>query len=219
MIDTDSGPTVTVCIPHLVLPILLNRPRCQTFSRMGQITDSLSPVKNDILGILQREQDHAVELLSLSPLLSSLFISYANRAAALETTSATPSPESEEWKSLQDTVAGLQEENEKLKLENLEVVGKMDAAMASREAFCSQVSSLKEVNTTQQGDIRLLRAELAEVKVEYDRLVADSNAERTALRIKNSDLEVSTHIWSSIECALTRATRVGTTRRVEGDRC
>ena len=49
-------------------------------------------------------------LLSLSPLLSTLFLSYANRAAALESASATPSPESEEWKELQATVSQQQKQ-------------------------------------------------------------------------------------------------------------
>jgi len=76
-------------------------------SQMGSITNSLSPTtQNDILGILQREQDHAMSLLSL---LSSLFISHANQVVALESASATPSPDSEEWKTLQAIVAALRE--------------------------------------------------------------------------------------------------------------
>ena len=153
---------------------------------MGPITNSLSPAtQSDILGILQREQDHAVALLSLSPLLSSLFISYANRAA-----SSTPSPESEEWNALQTTITALQEENEKLKSDNLEVTEKLEVAAASREAFRSQVSSLREVNVTQQDDIESLRAELAEAEDKHDRFVVDSDAERAALQIQVFDLEV-----------------------------
>ena len=129
-------------------------------------------------------------LLSLSPLLSSLLISYANRAAALESASATPSPDSEEWKALQATVTALQEENEKLKLEAHDMAGKLHAAEASQEAFCSQVSNLKEVNATQQDDIVSLRAESSEVKNKYDRLMADSSAQLAALHVQVTDLEV-----------------------------
>ena len=132
-----------------------------------------------------------MSLLSLSPLLSSLFISYADRAAVLESASATPSPESEEWKTLQVTISALREENEKLNRETREVVGKLAAAEASQEAFRSQVLSLKEVNTTQQDDIESLRAELVEAEDQCDRLVADSNAERAAFQIRVLDLEVN----------------------------
>ena len=132
-----------------------------------------------------------MSLLSLSPLLSSLFISYADRAAVLESASTTPSSESEEWKILQATISALREENEKLKSETCEVAGKLEAAEASQEAFYSQVLYLKEVNTAQQDDIRSLRAELVEAKDQRDRLVVDSNEERAALQTRVLDLEVT----------------------------
>ena len=132
-----------------------------------------------------------MSLLSLSPLLSSLFISYADRAAALESAPATPSPESEEWKALQATITALQEENEKLKSETHQMAGKLEAAEASQEAFRSQVASLREVNMTQQDDIKSLRAELVETEDRHDNLMADSDAERAALQIRVSDLEVN----------------------------
>lgn len=158
---------------------------------MGSIMNPLSPAtQNDILEILQREQDHAMALLSLSPLLSSLFVSYASRAAALESTSSTPSPESEEWKSLQATIAASLEENERHKSENLEVARKLEAAVASHEAFRSQVSSLKGVNATQQDDIQSLRAELVKARGKYDQHVVDSNTERDTLQVQVFDLEV-----------------------------
>ena len=43
-----------------------------------------------------------MSLLSSSPLLASLFVSYANQVATLESVVVTPSPESEEWKALQE---------------------------------------------------------------------------------------------------------------------
>ena len=163
---------------------------------MGPITASLSPAtQSDILGILQREQDHAMALLSSSPLLSSLFVSYANRAAALESASSTPSPESEEWKTLQTIIAELREENGELKSENFGVTGKLEAAVASQEAFRSQVLSLKEINTTQQDDIKSLRAELTEAEDNYDRFMVDSNMEKASLQVQVSDLEVGARFW------------------------
>ena len=43
-------------------------------------------------------------LLSLSPLLAGLFISYTNRATTLKPAVATPSLDSEEWETLRDTL-------------------------------------------------------------------------------------------------------------------
>ena len=129
-------------------------------------------------------------LLASSPLLASLFVSYANQAAALESASTTPSPESEEWKALQNAITTLQEEIENLKSENLEIAEELESAEASREAFRSQVSSLKQVNTTQEDDIKALRVELTETEDKYDRLMVDSNAEKAALQIQALDLKV-----------------------------
>ena len=85
-------------------------------------------------------------LLSSSPLLASLFVSYANQAAALESTSTTPSPGGEQLRSLQNTIVILQERIEKLTSENLEAAEGLEAAAASQEAFRSQVSFLKDVS-------------------------------------------------------------------------
>lgn len=165
---------------------------------MSPIANSLPPAtQSDILGILQREQDRAIALLSSSPLLASLFVSYANQAAAFE--SYTPPAESEEWKALENTVSRLQEEVDKLKPENLEITERLVAAGASLEAFRSQVTSLKEVNVVQRLDIGSLQAELFESKDKYNRLVEDSNAERDVLQSTVSDLKVSSEI-SGLTC-------------------
>ncbi|KAF9645580.1 hypothetical protein BDM02DRAFT_3119982 [Thelephora ganbajun] len=136
-------------------------------SKAGLIASLFPPhaAQSDILAILQREQDHAVSLLSLSPLLSSLFVSYANRAAALESASTTPSLESEEWKVLQSDIAALREENEKLRFENHELVVKLVAAEASQKASRS------------------------EAKDTYDQLIMGSNAEKTVHQVQISDHE------------------------------
>ena len=129
-------------------------------------------------------------LPSLSPLLFKSFVSYANRAAALESVSPAPPPDIKEWKAFQAVVDALRKENEKLISEKLEVTGKLEAAVAFQDALSSRVSSLKEVNTSQQNDIKSLRAELAEVKEKYDRLRVDPNMELAAPKIHVLDIEV-----------------------------
>ena len=128
-----------------------------------------------------------MSLRSLTPLLLTLFISYINRVTARESLSATPTSQSEEWKTLQATITALQEENEELKSENREVVGKL---AVSQGALRSQISSLKEANVAQQGDLNSLRAELVEATAQHGRLTVDSSKERVALQIRVADLEV-----------------------------
>lgn len=121
-------------------------------------------------------------LLSLSPLLAGLFVSYANRAAAFGTTPATPSPEQN---GLQDTITMLQGEIKKLQSD----IHKVAEALGRAEG--PQILPLRQVNTIQEDSINSLRAELIETKNKYDRLMVDSNAEETALRYQILDLEVS----------------------------
>jgi septal ring factor EnvC (AmiA/AmiB activator) len=125
-----------------------------------------------------------MSLLSLSPLLSSLFISCADRVVALEPTPATPSPEREERKTPRTTITTLQEENEKLKLETHEMMGKLEAAETLQETLSRTLR-----RSARQNDS--LRAELAEAEARHDRLTVDFNAERAALQIRVSNLEVS----------------------------
>ena len=91
--------------------------------------------------------------------------SYANQATTLESVSATPSPESEERKALQDNIAT---EIKKLKSENHEMEEGLEAAEASQEVFRSQVLSLKEVNMSQENDIESLWVQLFATKERYN---------------------------------------------------
>ena len=194
-IDTTPDHIATVRTHRFTSFSCLNRLRHQVPSRMGPITNSLSPAtQGDILAILQREQDHAMSLLSLSPLLSTLFISYANRTAALELASATPSPESEDRKTLQTTVTALREKNDKLESENRDMAGKLEAAASSQEAFRNLVAALKEDVKDQQDGFRTLTEQYTEGSDRYNRLVAESTTEKAAFQAQVLDLEVSIHI-------------------------
>jgi len=158
-------------------------------SRAALTANPLSTSQSDIIAIFQQEQEHALSLLSLSPLLSTLFVSYASRAGPRGSGSSTTSTDSEEWKVLQDTIASLREENEKLRLEARDMVRKLAMAEASQEMLRSHVSSLDESNAIHREDIKSLRAEIMDVQEKYDRVMADSEAERATLRVKVSDLE------------------------------
>ena len=70
------------------------------------------------------------------------------------------------------------------------MAGKLEVAKVSQGVFCSQVSSFKEVNVTQQENIRSLQAEAFEVKVKYGQLVVDSNSRKGILQAQVWGLEV-----------------------------
>ena len=136
---------------------------------MGPITNSLSPATQD------------------DPSTSN-----TNRAAVLESISTTPSPESEEWKSLQAIVAALREKINELESENRDLVGKLGVAASSQEALRTQVAALKQDAENQQDGFRMLTLQCAEGNNRYNRLVAESTAEKMAFQAQILDLEVST---------------------------
>jgi len=71
--------------------------------------------------------------------------------------------------------------------------------LESAKAFRSRVSSLKAVSTTQQDNIKSLRAELAGAKEKYDQHMADSDADKAALQVRVLDLEVCSDLRLIIE--------------------
>ena len=135
-------------------------------------------MQSDILEIFQQEQDRAVSLLSLSPSLATLLLSYSNRV------------EIQNRRAFSEAIIQLLEENQRLKSEAPEMVQRLRATEASQKTVRSQLSSLREAGATHQNAIDSLREELVEVEDKYDRFMADSNAEKAALHLQVLDLEV-----------------------------
>ena len=181
--------------------IVLTNACSQLSLKLGTISSATVPAApSEVLGIFQREQEHAMFLLSLSPLLSSLFVSYASRAASHESASSAPaySPENDEWKKkLHDSVSALREENRRLQSENREVVLKLEAVQASQEGSLSHISSLEQVNAAQQNEINSLRKELVEAKDSYEQVMKGWNVEKTAYLTRISGAEVGFSAFSA----------------------
>lgn len=119
-------------------------------------------------------------------------------------------------------MSAFREENEKLRSETREIAARLEAAEASQEVLRSQISSLEEVNTSQREDVNSLRAQVSEAQLKYDRLVEDSNAEKAALKVQISDLEVGFTIASGRglnPVVDTCVVWIDTTGTVKGHRC
>ena len=172
---------------------------------MGLITNSLSPTQSSIIGTIQRGRNDATAPLSSSPLLSFHFVSYANRTAALGSTSSTPSPESEgrkdlqtttspeskERKDLQTTISPESEEQKDLQTAiPPESEGRKDL-QTTIAALREEIGRLKQENLEVTGQLEMAVAS----KEKYDRLMVDLNAERATLRRQVSNLKVSIRIW------------------------
>ena len=107
-----------------------------------------------------------MSLLAASPLLSSLFLTYANRAAALDGPSA-PSPIDIEWSEMKTMNSRLQEEVALLRAQLNEETERAKAAEDCVEALRAQLSSVKSTNLDLEAAVSGERKRLEVVTSEY----------------------------------------------------
>ena len=107
-----------------------------------------------------------MSLLAASPLLSSLFLTYANRAAALDGPSA-PSPIDIEWSEMKTMNSRLQEEVALLRAQLNEETERAKAAEDCVEALRAQLSSVKSTNLDLEAAVSGERKRLEVITSEY----------------------------------------------------
>jgi len=142
---------------------------------------SMSNTQKDILQIIRKEEDHAMSLLAASPLLSNLFLTYANKAATLDGPSA-PSPIDLEWTEMKAVNGRLQEEVASLRALLEKETERAKVAEDCVGALRAQVSSFRDTNgelekaVTEEGD----RAD--EISFEFAKYKRDTAGTITELR-------------------------------------
>jgi len=123
-------------------------------------------MQRDILQIIRKEEDHAMSLLSASPLLSSLFLTYANRAATLDGPPA-PSPVDVEWTEMKTLNNRLQEEAALLRDQLKRETDRAKVAEDCVEALRAQLSSVKCANRDLETEALEERIKLEAITSEY----------------------------------------------------
>ena len=103
----------------------------------------MSNAQKDVLQIIREEQDRAMSLLAAR--LSSLFLTYADSAAALDGP-PTLSPIDPEWSEMKTLNSSLQEEVASLRAQLEKETGRAKTAEDRVEAFHAQIASLKDTN-------------------------------------------------------------------------
>ena len=124
-----------------------------------------------------------MSLLSASPLLSSLFLTYANRAAALEGPPA-PSPIDLEWTEMKTLNSRLQEEIALLRDQLSKEVDRAKVAEDCVEALRAQLSSVKSTNRNLETEALDERTKLEAVTSEY--VVYKKEAKNTIAELRNT---------------------------------
>ena len=126
----------------------------------------MSNAQKDILQIIRKEEDQAMSLLAASPLLSSLFLTYANRAAALDGP-PTPSPIDREWSEMKALNSSLQEEVTSLRAQLEKEAVRAKAAEDCVEALRAQVSSFRDTTHALEVEVSNEHAKLEAITSEY----------------------------------------------------
>ena len=145
--------------------------RSQLISGAQTLQDLINPsfmsnTQKDILQIIRKEEDHAMSLLSASPLLSSLFLSYANKAATLDGPQA-PSPIDLEWNEMKILNSRLQEEVASLRAQLDKQTGRAQMAEDCVEALRAQITSVKDANRDLETKVSKERAESEAITLQY----------------------------------------------------
>ena len=136
-----------------------------------------------------------MSLLAASPLLSSLFLTYANKAAALDGPSA-PSPIDLEWTEMKALNNRLQEEVASLRAQLAKEADRAKAAEDCVEALRAQLSSVKDANcnleiTVSDGRDRLeaTTTEYAGYKKEMADTIAELRSTMDAGTVSRADFQ------------------------------
>jgi chromosome segregation ATPase len=147
----------------------------------------MSNTQKDILQIIRKEEDQAMSLLAASPLLSSLFLTYANRAATLDG-SPTPSPIDKEWAEMKASNKSLQDEVESLRAQLHKETERAKAAEDCVDALRAQLSSVKNANCDLETALVDERVKLGEITTEYEEHKKEATRTIAELRV-NMDKE------------------------------
>jgi len=140
-------------------------------SKTSTLQDMVNPSfmsnsQKDILQIIRKEEDHAMSLLAASPLLSSLFLAYANKAATFDGPAA-PSPVDLEWTEMKALNNRLQEEVASLRAQLDKETDRAKTAEDCVGALRAQLYSVKEVNYDLETTVSKERARLDAMTSEY----------------------------------------------------
>ena len=143
-----------------------------------------------------------MSLLAASPLLSSLFLTYANKAAALDCPPA-PSPIDTEWIEMKTQNNRLQEEVALLRVQLDKETDRAKMAEDCVEALRAQLSSVKCTNndlemavSDERAKLRAITSEYAEHKKETEDTISElrTTVGREAVSCSNSPIRYRTLI-------------------------
>lgn len=135
-----------------------------------------SPVESEVLHILQKEHTHALSLLRSSPLLSSLFVSYASRASSppvhsqssSSSSSPTPSHNDERWSDLKTSFETLRTDHHKLRADYVNLTKQVELDQKEMTGLRDRFADIQRQHLTAENELINAQGEIREMHTKYD---------------------------------------------------
>jgi len=162
-----------------------------------------SPVESEVLHILQKEHTHALSLLRSSPLLSSLFVSYASRVSSSPTPSQSPSPSppptpsrnDERWTNLKTSFETLRTDHDKLRADYVDLTKQVEQDQEEMTELRERFADIQRQHLTAETELIKAQGDTREMETKYDAALLklqqrDMSQERMTVELESAHAEI-----------------------------
>ena len=162
-----------------------------------------SPVESEVFHILQKEHTHAISLLRSSPLLSSLFVSYASRApsppihspSSSSSTSPTPSHNDERWSDLKASFGTLRTDHDRLRTDYVNLLKQVEQDQKEMTELRERFADIQHQHLTAENELTKAHGETRELQTKHDAALLkleqrDISHERMTTELESAHAEI-----------------------------
>lgn len=162
-----------------------------------------SPVESEVLHILQKEHTHALSLLRSSPLLSSLFVSYATRApgssiqsqSSSSSSSPIPSHNDEQWTDLKTSFETLRTDHEKLRADYVNLMKQVEQDQKEMTELRERFADIQHQHLAAETELIKTQGDMREMQTKYDAALLklqqrDISHERITVELESAHAEI-----------------------------
>ena len=162
-----------------------------------------SPVESEVLHILQKEHTHALSLLRSSPLLSSLFVSYATRApsspsqsqSSSSSSSPTPSHDDERWTDLKTSFETLRTDHDRLRADYVNLTKQVEQDQKEMTELRERFADIQHQHLVAETELVKAQGDMREMETKYDAALLklqqrDISQERITVELESAHAEI-----------------------------
>ena len=162
-----------------------------------------SPVESEVLHILQKEHTHALSLLRSSPLLSSLFVSYATKApgspvhsqSSSSASSPIPNHNDERWTDLKASFETLRTDHDKLRADYVSLTKQVEQDQKEMTELRERFTDIQNQHVAAETELIKAQGDMREMQTKYDAALlklqqGDISRERVTVELESAHVEI-----------------------------